>query len=551
MTETVRQRVRWWSPFRPEPMNSARPPLLYWSLAIVLSSVALLIGVGIYYLPLQVDGGWYSYPAFAYSLGRDPFSNQASLSAAKELPGLKALFDFETTSSVRLFYVSAWFRVVGSSFLSLKFLSLLELALVCTLAYRLYRQSFESSQFAVLGIGFLLADKCLILAGVSDFRPDLALTAASVALYLVVSRRPVTPWGVVLACVLASVTALIAVTSAVPLAFVLVAGFVSVLFGDASERKRGFSLVLLVAVVALVAFVGRSALFHQLLRTSIEVREPVDPVQRMLAALQMGPMAVLGKEVLRWRAYFLVSNAFQLLLLLAAVAALVMKGADGRRIPPKMLGPLLGLGAGVMALALLDPHYTGAHLMPLTPFMLLLLGKFECFRRPPVRMLSVILGASALLGLALGVRLSRSNDIRGTDNWRLQATLTGLTSPRRPIVVLGPTELWPYFPKDRDVLLVDVTRNPKNLTRANSLLYQADYVIVNADYDEETWRSTLRRLRPGLATVLDKPGYLTVWRAPELSPGNSTIDSDLPTSPRKGLDASGHGAVVSAAIVAR
>ena len=73
-----------------------------WCLGLVAASVVLLVGVGIVYLPLQVDGGWYSYPAFAYSLGRGPFSHQLDLPSACTLQGVRVLFGFETSSSIRL-----------------------------------------------------------------------------------------------------------------------------------------------------------------------------------------------------------------------------------------------------------------------------------------------------------------------------------------------------------------------------------------------------------------------------------------------------------------
>lgn len=481
-------------------------------LVLVLASVAILVGVGLYYLPLQVDGGWYSYPAYAYNLGRDPFSYQADFSTACHLPGFKALFQFETTSSIRVFYASAWFHALGSTFLSLKILTLLELSLLFVLAYLLFRRFFEQRAFILLATGFVVTDKTLGLEGVSDSRPDLALAAASVGLFLVLCRRRSSPVQVGVACLLAAITALIAPTSAVPLSFVLVACLVTALWGDASERKRQTVVVLIVAMVAVLAFFARPTLFRSGLSTAIQVRDPVNPLREMIAVIGAGPWALFGKELRRWGDYFLLSNVVQLAVLLASAGALLFRGSDGRRIRPKLWGPLCGLAAAMLVLGLLDPHSTGQHLVPVAPFMLLLLASFEGFKRPPVRALTLVLGTSAILGIGLMAKIWRTEAQRGTNNWWLQSTLAGLTSAKRTYLVVGPTELWPYFPKERDILLLDLQRNPRRFNTTGVSLADADYVVLNRDYDAGAWRSVLRHINPRLVPVVDKPPVLTVWR---------------------------------------
>jgi len=497
-----------------------RPWLRAMCLILVVGSVAALVGVGIYYLPLQVDGGWYSYPAFAYSLGRDPFSNQATLAAACAMHGLKSLFQFETTSSIRFFYTSAWFRVLGSGFLSLKLLGLLELALLWVLAYHLFRRFFARRDLALLATAFMLTDKSLILEGVSDFRPDLALAAATVGLFLVMSARRIRPVHIASACLLAVLTALVAQTSAVPLSFVLVATATSAVLSGSAERKRRILLVAAVAVVAVLAFFARAPLFRSGLSTVIQVHDPVDAVHKMSAVLGGGASAVIRKELTRWTHYFLVSNVALLAVLVAGAIALFARGQDGRRVPDKLKGPLLGLAAAMLTLALLDPHITEYHLIPLAPFMLLVLAKFEELARPPLRLLTVLLAGSAALGLGLAYKVWRVNEQRGTNNWWLQSTLAQLTQARRAYVVLGPTELWPYFPKDRDILLVDRTRSPKLLATTGLTAADVDYVMLSPDYDVRTWQPVLQQFSPGSHVVVDKAPFLTVWSIRQPSAGD-------------------------------
>ena len=489
-----------------------RPRLSTLCVLVVGASLAVFVATGIYYLPLQVDGGWYSYPSFAYSVGRDPFSYQADPRTACGLNGLRSLFEFETTSSIRLLYASAWFRAFGGGFLALKVLSLLELAGVFTLSFLLYRRFFARRDLGLLALGFLVTDKSLLLAGVSDFRPDLAMAAASVGLFLALSARRYTPVVVVLACLLAMCTALIGPTSAVSLSFVLVSTATAALGTDRPERKTRATLVVLVGVLALLAFVGRAPLFRLLLETQVSVRDPVDVVQRIITALSGGGWAIVHKELTRWRDYFLVSNAVQLIVLLACGFAIGVRARREHGIVPKLRGPLLGLAAAILVLAVLDPHETGAHVIPLTPFMLLMLASFEGFQRPPIRGLTLSLGASAALSLALTLKIWRTNEVRNTNNWWLQSTLTDITSDMRPYILVGPTELWPYFRKERDIILVDRTRNPSRVGESGVPIRDADYVILNIDYDLDGWRSAVKTLTGDPIAVVDRAPFLTVFR---------------------------------------
>ena len=98
----------------------------------VVSIVSVLFLVSYHYVftDLNVDSGWYSYPAYALSKGGDPNENQLTL---KELPDdsrLFALFGFETKNHLKVIPLSIWFAAIDPSILSAKFYGVMEMFLV-------------------------------------------------------------------------------------------------------------------------------------------------------------------------------------------------------------------------------------------------------------------------------------------------------------------------------------------------------------------------------------------------------------------------------------
>jgi hypothetical protein len=248
------------------------------------------------------------------------------------------------------------------------------------------------------------------------------------------------------------------------------------------------------------------------LNSPIEVDDPVSPIERIVESWHGGVAAILAKEARRWGEYFLVSNVPQLLVLIGAASLFLLKGVDGRRVPLRLRGPVTGTLAAVVVIAFLDPHSASSHLTPLVPFMLVLLARVEtqALKRAMILLCGAVLLSSAVsVALASRVALTRSRQAVG--NLWMSDTLSALMSADRRYTVVGPTELWPYLPQDRNVLLVDLTRNPESFAAITGMeIVQADFVLVNSDLEQFGWLRVVPAMAPAMQVVINRPSYLTV-----------------------------------------
>lgn len=481
------------------------------AIGLSVVSVAVLFVAGIVAFPLSVDGGWYSYPAYAWSIGRDAFSSQLGLDAARQLQGFAAVFGFETTSSIRLFYASAWFRLFGADLTSLRVLSLAEFAVGALLAYALFRAVFRDRRLALLTVALLVTDKAFILGAATDFRPDVALLAGGCALFIILDGGRGEHRRTLAAALVAVVVAAVALTAVIPLALVFVAQGVRALQSREHRNARLLQLGV-VAVVAGVAFLGRQAVFYWLLDPAVSIADPVDAGARIFALLEEGPGRILEKEATRFTDYFWVSNLPLLLAIGLLTLTLAIRGTDGSRVPKSLWGPLAGLAAAALVMAVLDPHETGQHMLPVMPFVLLLAVKLERLRSATFRAAyaSLVL-LSALASIALGARQIVATDRSGTGNaWR-EAALEELFPDDRSYLALGPTELWPLLPHEQDVVLADLTRNPTSLEDLELVWSDVDYVILNPDYHAPAWIAALEELIGSApCTLVSRPPQLVV-----------------------------------------
>lgn len=475
--------------------DSVSRATVYSCLGVALLSAVFLVTVQIVDVPLSVDGGWYSYPSFAASQGRDPYSYQLPLEEARKLPGLKALFSFETTSSLRTAYAIPWFSVFGGKEIGIRLLSLLELVLVVALCCLLYASGAGRWQIPVLLTALLLTDKAFLLSAANDFRPDLALAGMGVALYLVLRMSRGSAKRIVLACVVAAGLALTSPVAAVPLAVVFAAIGTDALLLESVDRRRRLIEVALVGAVAAIALVGRNAFFLSLFNTQINVVDPVDSSARIASLLSNGFAAVAGKELGRYKEYFLISNAHLLLAIGLWVVLLVRPRKDTPHVVRHLLGLFIGLGGGMLVLAFLDPHGTADHLIPLMPFVLLVGGRVQATRgRLAETLLAVVVSIGAVGSIAVAGKGVMEARRTGTNNAWLRRALAGLVQEPRSYLMIGPTELWPYFPKNRDILILDVTRSAATLSTQAIPWNEVDYVLLNGDYAVDEWTQALGRI---------------------------------------------------------
>ena len=498
--------------FNSPPLTSVSAGRLYRVGLVGSALVAIaLIAVLVIYQPLPADGGWYSYPAFALSLGRNGYEQWLPVDTLLQAGGLRAVFEWDTTSSTRTLIMAAWFRVIGHSLLSVRLLAVAELAALLCAAHLMYRRHFGASVFAGLCTLLLLHDKNL-LAGASDARPDIALAALACMLYLVLQRRTVSAGTVFQAIALAALAATLHLTSPIPLAFVFTAAFVDAWLDEAAVRRARIALITGTVLVAAVAFLVSDRALGVLLDRPAQLGHSFDLVTRIVDGWRGGVLALAQKEVQRWLNHYFLSNATELLAVALGLAAAI--GFRSRGIPTALKATLAGLAAAVVVTAAFDPHISESHILPLVPFTILLLQPLQRFR--PWRVIGAMAGLLTVATLLSGVlawRIAREAQSIGFSNQRLTSELTALTRGDSPSVVIGGAELWPYFGTDDSVVLLDLTRNPLQVSDAAGFS-RARFIVATADYLSWGWdrhvqemvsagRATIRYYAPGRVLIAE------------------------------------------------
>ncbi len=453
--------------------------------------VVVLTTLGLLHIPLQVDGGWYSYPAVAWVLHGDPYAYQLPFEEAVAASGSRVLFHYETTSSVRVLYTAAAISLFGASRETLLFVSLAEYSLLVYSAFRVYCATFQSRHLVLMAALLVAVDLSILVPAVTDFRPDNAVAAFSLILYWLLVPAKLGKGRLSAAVVMAVLAVFTAATAPIPIVFVVVALLTEAWLTGGQDGRRKFIEVILVGSVAVACFLGRSALFELLLQPERAVVSPVDPIARMMAKWSYGPFGVLDTEVERWRRYLSGANIAVGLGTICAMWGTVL-AARRRRMSPRIWGTLCGLVCAGLFVALADAHATPSHLVPLVPFIWLLFtsaertdGSWRRFVLPTLAALACV--ASFGLAMKWGAELVRS----GSRISRIAQMLQRLPTRGERLILIGPTELWPYLPVDRTVVMVDWIRDPAQIAEYRNILGQVQYVVLNKDYGWDSWSRTL------------------------------------------------------------
>src|SRR5690242_3774239 len=102
----------------------------------VIASAGALTYAHSRYVPFQVDGGWYAYPALALYEQRDPGDNQRT---AEELlldkPGRKARFYWDSRRNLFVLPTLGWMKLFGASLRSMHAYGLAQLIVFAAAAW--------------------------------------------------------------------------------------------------------------------------------------------------------------------------------------------------------------------------------------------------------------------------------------------------------------------------------------------------------------------------------------------------------------------------------
>lgn len=452
-----------------------------------------------WFVPLRTDGGWYSYPGYALSQGRDPSENLLPLSqiATRQVSGVSAVFRWENRSHLVVRLHQAWFTLFGTTILSLKVFGAIQWLGVATVVGWAIWLACGSRPAAVAGAIAALSDSWLIAAALADLRPDVPIALVACLCLLAITRYQrggMTAW-LFLAYVLAVALPLLHFTGILALVFCGV--FASTLAGlSASDGPRKRLAMVGIGLAGGLAFFFRQRLLDSMIPTSLppELESTFRP-DLGLKLRQIVAHGVLDKmlvEAGRWSDYFLLSNAVHSVFIGVGLSCLAVRATGVGTQATRLRYALLAAFAASVIATLADPHATVSHLIPIAALAyvaagvgLVSLSRTRSERAALATALLCILAAAVKGSHALAV--ARAGLATQVSNAALASFVSKHLDTRDSRVVIAPTLLWPYVDASRSVVLVDPGARSWSLTDERWQFVSA--LALDEDILGRNWRA--------------------------------------------------------------
>ena len=228
-------------------------PVQYASLLAVFATT-LLAMTYYFYIPLRVDGGWYSYPSLCLSAGRDPGENYLNVDDLKKEKAIKAIFDVgdDFRRSIRVIPMALWFKAFGTSIWIVKLFGILEYLTLLATMYLVLRKICRDRNVLLLCFTIYLLDTVPLWLSFTDLRPDVFITAVTLSIFLLAQTDETTKHRMVIfftGVVLMFSLPLIRISSAISLVLLLSYLFIelSLSWHDLSGFKKWFYISLIAA----------------------------------------------------------------------------------------------------------------------------------------------------------------------------------------------------------------------------------------------------------------------------------------------------------------
>jgi hypothetical protein len=457
------------------------------ALAIGLIIATCVFGAGrVIWRVISMDGGWYSYPGYALSEGRDPDENllppeHLSLAA----PGVRSLFPWENRSFLLTRIDWAWFDLAGHGQASIVTFGVLQwLALAALVGWGVLCAT--GSRWAA-GAAALAAssDVQLVYESLADLRPDvpLALIGIAALCFLVNYLRRRSPVSFIACGFLTALLPLVHTTGVMPAAMMLTCVAMSALIPRDGRPSKPYMLACAMLVaVTLAVFIFRKPIADVLIPTQVPLADQL-PGRHDLPAMVLG-MAhrgvgwKLAQERQRWTSYFLGGNVPQLLFLLTGLIALLRAAW---RLRSEMAAWLL-LPAGWLA---------GIVVLTGVGWSLLL------DRRLPVVRTQGVLALAVLAFLCLGLRTAQAAvDIdqgihQGVSRAAVSRMLTKVFPGTGVTWAVGPTSIWMYVPQSGRTVIVDQRSDPGIVRTA--LWRRISILVIDTDFLKWGWGGIARQ----------------------------------------------------------
>jgi hypothetical protein len=479
------------------------------AIGLIIATCAFAVG-RLTWRVINTDGGWYSYPGYALSQGRDPDEN---LLPPDELPlgtpGVRSLFLWEN----RLLLTRidwAWFELAGYGEKSIDVFAVLQwlsLAALVGWAVNLATRNRWASAAAALAA---LSDVKLVHESLADLRPDIPLAviaAASLCLFIHFLRRR-SPMSFVGSGLLIALLPLVHTTGVLPAAMMLTCIGMTAVMPAGGRFSRPYRLACAALIAATLAiFIFRQPILNVLIPSKVphalQSGGRLDMPHLLLGVAHRGMAWKLDQERRRWMSYFLPGDLPQLLFLLTGLFSLLRAALQRTGWVERLWLPV-GWIVGILALTVTDPHFTLTHLIPLVAlgyvmagvgWALLLEGVLEA-SRPRIPRARAMLALAVLAFLGLGLRTAQASfDVyQGIHQGVSRAAVRNLLAKVFPGTgvtwAVGPTSIWLYVPQGGRQVILDERADPGVVQTA--LWHRVSILIIDSDFLSYGWGNVAR-----------------------------------------------------------
>ena len=493
-----------------------RRALMAITAALIIATCVFAAGRVIWRI-VSMDGGWYSYPGYALSQGRDPDENllppdQLPLAT----PGVRSLFPWENRSFLLTDIDRAWFTLAGHGEDSLVAFGVLQwLGIAALVGWAVHRASGNRWAAGAAALA-ALSDVKLIYESLADLRPDipLALIGVGSLCFFVNFLRRRSPVSFIAGGVLIVLLPLVHTTGVMPAAMMLTCVAVSALIPvDGRLSKRYMLACAALAAATLAIFIFRKPILDVVIPTRVPLADQLsgrhDLPAMVLGMAHRGVAWKLAQERGRWSSYFIAGNLPQLLFLLSGLFALLHSAWRRKAQLAERLWLPAGWIAGIVVLTVTDPHFVATHLIALVAMGYVMAGVgwalFLDGRRPVLRTQGVV-ALAVLAFFCLGLRTGQAAfDVRqGIRQGVSQASVRRLLAKTFPGTgvtwAVGPTSIWLYAPQGGRTVIVDDRSDPGIIRTA--LWRRMSVLVIDSDFLQWGWG---RIAREGVAAGWLRP----------------------------------------------
>jgi hypothetical protein len=504
------------------------------TMALILATTVLAAG-RVLWRVISTDGGWYSYPGYALSQGRDPDENLLPPDRLQlATPGVRSLFKWENRSFLLTGIDWAWFDVAGHGEASIVTFGVLQwLAIAALVGWAVHRATGSPWAAGAAAVA-AWSDVQVIFESLADLRPDIPLAligAASLCCFIHFQRRR-SPVSFIGAGLLIALLPLVHTTGVVPAAMMLTCVAISALMPTGGRLSKPYLLACATLVAAtLVVFLARKPIMDALIPTRVALGVQLtgrhDLPAMLLGMAHRGLGWKLAQERERWTTYFFPGNLPQLLFLLTGFVALVRAAWRRGSQRPELLWLPAGWLVGILTLTATDPHFTDTHLIPIIVLGYVMAGVGWALwlqgSPKPAAATQAVLALAVLAFLGLGLRTGQAAiDVH-------QGTRQGVSRPavRRLLAkvfpgsgvtwAIAPTSLWLYVPQHGTPVLVDDRDDPGVVRTA--LWKRMSVLVIDSNFLQYGWGRIARQgvaagwLRPiGQVGSPDDPYFLAAYR---------------------------------------